>query len=254
MKIAVKKCGKLIFSAETTFWNSLIQTVRHSASMIRTGLRRQSYLHALQWRHNGCDGVSNHRCIDYLLNRLFGCRWKKTLKLRVTDRFRGIHQWPPQIASNADDASIWCRHHGMYKLIQCRTTEKHKEVQPIFIILVIYATYWYIGVNVMVGQGTCAREDRGRKCVSIYIYIYVPVLMQVSCTSSIGFVGTTYGDIHLAPNWFRLWIAVWRHQAITWTNVDFISVKSCSIRLKAMALEMPITVITSTHWKITRVK
>ena len=39
---------------------------------------------ALQWRHNGCDGVSNHQPHDCLLNRLFGRRSKKTSKLRVT--------------------------------------------------------------------------------------------------------------------------------------------------------------------------
>ena len=38
----------------------------------------------LQWRHNGRDSVSNHRCLDCLLNRLFKRRSKKTSKLRVT--------------------------------------------------------------------------------------------------------------------------------------------------------------------------
>ena len=38
----------------------------------------------LQWRHNGRDGVSNHQPHDCLLNSLFGCRSKKTSKLRVT--------------------------------------------------------------------------------------------------------------------------------------------------------------------------
>ena len=34
----------------------------------------------LQWRHNECDGVPNHRPFDCLLNRLFRCRSKKTSK------------------------------------------------------------------------------------------------------------------------------------------------------------------------------
>ena len=38
----------------------------------------------LQWRHNESDGVSNHRRLDCLLNRLFRRRSKKTSKLRVT--------------------------------------------------------------------------------------------------------------------------------------------------------------------------
>ena len=45
---------------------------------------------SLQWRHNGRDGVSNHQPHDCLLNRLFGCRSKKTPKLRVT----GFVRWP----------------------------------------------------------------------------------------------------------------------------------------------------------------
>ena len=39
---------------------------------------------SLQWCHNGCDGVSNHRCLDCLFNRLFRRRSKKTPVLRAT--------------------------------------------------------------------------------------------------------------------------------------------------------------------------
>ena len=39
---------------------------------------------SLHWRHNDHDGVSNHQPNDYLLNRLFRRRSKKTSKLRVT--------------------------------------------------------------------------------------------------------------------------------------------------------------------------
>ena len=38
-----------------------------------------------QWRYNGRDDVSNHQCLDCLLNHLFKRR-KKSSKLRVTDR------------------------------------------------------------------------------------------------------------------------------------------------------------------------
>ena len=47
----------------------------------------------LQWRHNVRDGVSNHRRLDFLLNRLFGHRSMKTSKLRVMAFVRGIHRW-----------------------------------------------------------------------------------------------------------------------------------------------------------------
>ena len=39
---------------------------------------------ALQWRHNGRDGVSNHQPHECLLNGLFRRRSKKTPKLRIT--------------------------------------------------------------------------------------------------------------------------------------------------------------------------
>ena len=52
--------------------------------------------HTLQWRHNGCDSVSNHHPHDYLLNCLFRRRSKKTSKLRVTGLCAGNspHKWP----------------------------------------------------------------------------------------------------------------------------------------------------------------
>ena len=72
-------------------------------------------LQPLQWRHNGCDDVSNHQPRDYLPNRLFRQRSKKTSKLRVTGPCEGISQvtgeFPAQKASNAENVYIWWRHH-----------------------------------------------------------------------------------------------------------------------------------------------
>ena len=45
---------------------------------------------SLRWRHNERDGVSNDRCLDGLLNRLFWRRSTKTSKLRVTGLCAGI--------------------------------------------------------------------------------------------------------------------------------------------------------------------
>ena len=73
----------------------------------------QSKVHTspLQWRHNGHDDVSNHQPHDCLLNRLFRRRSKKTSKLRVLAFARGIHRgFPAQMASNAENVSIWWRH------------------------------------------------------------------------------------------------------------------------------------------------
>ena len=43
----------------------------------------------LQWRHNERDDISNHHRFDYLLNRLFRRRSKKTSKLHVTGLCEG---------------------------------------------------------------------------------------------------------------------------------------------------------------------
>ena len=66
----------------------------------------------IRWRHNGRDGVSNHQPHDCLLNRLFRCRSKKTSQLRVTGHLCGefTGEFPTQMASNAENASIWWRH------------------------------------------------------------------------------------------------------------------------------------------------
>ena len=69
----------------------------------------------LQWRHNEHDGVSNHQPHDCLLNGLFKSRSKKTSKLRVTGLCVGnspvTGEFPAQRASNAENDSIWRRHH-----------------------------------------------------------------------------------------------------------------------------------------------
>ena len=74
----------------------------------------------LQWRHNGRDSVSNHQPHDCLLNRLFRRRSKKTSRLRTTGLCAGISpgtgEFPAQMASYAENVSIWWRHHDNFTL------------------------------------------------------------------------------------------------------------------------------------------
>ena len=76
--------------------------------------------HTLRWRHNGHDNVSNHQPRDYFLNLLFRHRSKKTSKLRVTGlcvgNSPGTGEFPAQMASNAENVSIWWRHHEITKI------------------------------------------------------------------------------------------------------------------------------------------
>ena len=71
---------------------------------------------SLWWRHNERDSVSNHQPHDCLLNRLFRRTSKKTSKLRVTGLCAGnspvTGEFPAQMASYAENVSIWWRHHG----------------------------------------------------------------------------------------------------------------------------------------------
>ena len=73
------------------------------------------FMKSLQWRQNEHDGVSNHRCLDCLFNKLFRRRSKKTSKLRVTGLCAGnspvTGEFTAQRASNAKNVPIWWRHH-----------------------------------------------------------------------------------------------------------------------------------------------
>ena len=71
---------------------------------------QHSTLFALQWRHDEHDGVSNHRRLDCLLNRLSRLRSKETSKLRVTGLCEGnppvTGGFPSQRSLNAENVSI----------------------------------------------------------------------------------------------------------------------------------------------------
>ena len=105
-KIVLKRMNASILCM--TFDNLLINPSMHSGST--------RWNKSLQWHHNDCDGVSNHQRLDYLLNRLFRHRSKKTSKLRITGICEGtppvIGGYPSQTNSNTENVSIWWRHYG----------------------------------------------------------------------------------------------------------------------------------------------
>ena len=81
-----------------------------------TCVRRSRF--PLQWRHNGRESVSNHQSNDCLLNPLFRRRSKKTSKLCVTGlcagNSPGAGEFRAQMASTAENVSIWWRHHAKF--------------------------------------------------------------------------------------------------------------------------------------------
>ena len=86
----------------------------------------------LQWRHNGHNGVSYNQPHHCLLNRLFRLRSKKTSKLHVTDlcvrNSPVTSEFPAQMASNAENVSIWWRHHYLSWRAICILTLKQLDM------------------------------------------------------------------------------------------------------------------------------
>ena len=130
-------------------------------------------LATLQWRHNGCDGISIHQPPDCLLNRLFRCRSKKTSKLRITGLCAGnspiTGEFPSQWASNAEDVSIWWRHHGIEAYSYCA---------------ILHCWTLYVFVSVPIGSYPIV--------IHSYTLFWIP-----GPRLNIKTVLSTYGDFHV---------------------------------------------------------
>ena len=78
----------------------------------------------LEWRQNRLHCVLNRQPHDCLLKRLFRRRSKKTSKLRLTGLCEvnspETGEFPAQRASNAENVSIWWRHHGDLRSLRSR--------------------------------------------------------------------------------------------------------------------------------------
>ena len=95
---------------------------------------------SLQWRHNGHDSISNHQPHDCLLNHLFRRRSKKISKFRITGlcvgNSPGTSEYSAQMTSNAENVSIWWRHHG--HIVSPGASELTK-------IYLFFLTHWPLG-------------------------------------------------------------------------------------------------------------
>ena len=89
-----------------------VQICKWCVHNIRTGVK---FVLALQWRHNGCNSVSNHQPSECLLSCLIRRRSKKPSKLCVTGLCAGnspeTGEFPAQRASYVENVSIWWCHH-----------------------------------------------------------------------------------------------------------------------------------------------
>ena len=97
----------------------------------------------------GYSGISNHQHQDCLLNRLFRCRPKKTLTLRVTGLCAGNSPVPgefhAQVASNAENDSIWWRHHD--NPLKNHNSHNDISVKDVHIYKQRYWTFSYMNNN-----------------------------------------------------------------------------------------------------------
>ena len=113
----------------------------------------QHMRNSLRWRHNGLDSVPNHQPHDCLLNRSFGYRSKKTSKLRVTGlcvvNSPVTGEFPAQMASNAENVSIWWRHHVKWLCLRwfetlrpsCNITIMNLDKHPLYISMGVFVFY-----------------------------------------------------------------------------------------------------------------
>ena len=127
--------SSMIIAFESTDHSKQHWHGRHSDQCLKStmpassdGLYLWPYL-SLRWRHDGHVCISNHQPHDCLLNRLFRRRSKKTSKLRATGlcagNSSGTGEFPAQMAINAENVSIWWRHHDWHKVIDSAFMELH---------------------------------------------------------------------------------------------------------------------------------
>ena len=110
---------------------------------------------SLQWRHNG---VSNHQPHDCLLNRLVSRRSEKTSKLRDTGLCEGnsprTGEFPAQIASNAENVSIWRTHPEFRVVVPTQSSvllvvhRRNQEIVFVFPTCVNNREHWSILYNI----------------------------------------------------------------------------------------------------------
>ena len=115
----LNKCWIII---SQVLWHFYLNAILLEISKDNIHLRWKSYISnhcqiSLQWRHNGCDSTSNHRHLDWFTQPFLQAKIKENMKVlchwSLWWEFTGVtDEFPAQTASNAENVSIWWRHHG----------------------------------------------------------------------------------------------------------------------------------------------
>ena len=144
----------------------------------------KSNVSTLLWRHNGRDSVANHQPHDCLPNHLIRRRSKQTSKLRVTGlcagNSPGTGECPAQMASNAENVSIWWRHH-----------EYHPK-------------YTWTPEQIMVFYDSCQVLTRCKRCITrSYIRLYTLLLKHIVLNKIADILEATFSQRILLEEVFR---------------------------------------------------
>ena len=109
-------------------------------------------------------------------------------------------------------------------------------------------------VQVLTGDVGEDAECHAGKLLEVVLLQYKGQVDNVSTGCSFALVILTHCDLVTPYGDKDLGQHAWRHQAITWTNVDWSSVKSSDIHIRAISQEMPQPSITEIFLKITCLK
>ena len=131
----------------------------------------------MYYSHLGRDGVSNHQPHDYLLNRLFRRRTRKTSKLCVTGLVV-TGEFPAQMAINAENVPIWWRHHAVKWGISEQSSHH---------ITYIRCEWCHCGTGICHAQLVLM-------CIHIFCALYVVncIFPALSLVNRIGFLSTLF--------------------------------------------------------------
>ena len=166
---------------------------------------------------------------------------------------------------NEESVSMWRRHQCVNCIIQyyfCQARNINcccTDTECLFIcdwslsykIPMYYCTYWWYVAFHYTKLFTihCISNFH----VSVHIFIHVPVSC-IYCYQVLTHWGLVkpFGDIDLGQHWLRYWLVAWRHQAITWTNVDLSSARSSYIHLMVNLREIhpPSVKSVKLTWKL----
>ena len=155
---------------------------------------------SLQWRHNGHDNVSNQQPHDCLRNRLFRRRSKKTSKLRVTCLCAGnspvTGEFPAQMASNAENVSIWWRHHVSRQFVSSFVKHKINLTHEDLVTHICVSTLLMIGYGKScLSPSHCLNQHDGNKVLMMIKCEWIRCSLRMSIQETFELIGLLDGRL-----------------------------------------------------------